>query len=91
MMGQGRGCRQGHPTSPIPVDKCVLLCLLLCWVLHYRLRRKPHDSRALVSYVEPCDDPGKKVRDEEVRQALKNIIRSLGIGIYQDGFLKLIL
>ncbi|GBO08978.1 hypothetical protein AVEN_5606-1 [Araneus ventricosus] len=37
-----------------------------------------------------CGDPGKKVRDEEVRPAVKNFLRSLGTGFYQDGFLKLI-
>ncbi|GBM56256.1 hypothetical protein AVEN_195484-1 [Araneus ventricosus] len=37
-----------------------------------------------------CDDPEKKVRDEEVRQAVKNFLPSLGTDFYQDGFLKLI-
>ncbi|GBM12784.1 hypothetical protein AVEN_147964-1 [Araneus ventricosus] len=48
LMGQDRGCRPGDPISPIPGDECALLCPLLCWVLHYRPRTKPLDSRALV-------------------------------------------
>ncbi|GBM33599.1 hypothetical protein AVEN_181843-1 [Araneus ventricosus] len=41
LMGQDRDCRQGDPISPIPGDECVLLCPLLCGVLHYRPRTKP--------------------------------------------------
>ncbi|GBL85664.1 hypothetical protein AVEN_193124-1 [Araneus ventricosus] len=35
-----------------------------------------------------CDDPEKKVRDEDVRQPVKNFLRSLGTDFYQDDFLK---
>ncbi|GBL78837.1 hypothetical protein AVEN_48831-1 [Araneus ventricosus] len=52
LMWRDRGCRQGDPVSPIPVDECVHLCPLLCGVLHYRPITKPLDSRALVSGVE---------------------------------------
>ncbi|GBM67332.1 hypothetical protein AVEN_97307-1 [Araneus ventricosus] len=37
-----------------------------------------------------CDDPEKKVRDEEARQAVKNFFSSLGTDCFQDSFLKLI-
>ncbi|GBM28603.1 hypothetical protein AVEN_72176-1 [Araneus ventricosus] len=37
-----------------------------------------------------CDDTEEKVRDEEVRQAVKNFLRSLRTDFYQDSFLKLI-
>ncbi|GBO43303.1 hypothetical protein AVEN_105787-1 [Araneus ventricosus] len=59
------------------------------------LRRHCGGLRIFVKVVQSCliacDDPEKKVRDEEVRQAAKKFIRSLGIDFYQDGFLKLIL
>ncbi|GBM71443.1 hypothetical protein AVEN_127406-1 [Araneus ventricosus] len=41
LMGQDRDCRPGNPISPITGDECVLLCPLLCGVLHYRPRTKP--------------------------------------------------
>ncbi|GBL95476.1 hypothetical protein AVEN_54089-1 [Araneus ventricosus] len=37
-----------------------------------------------------CDDPEKKLRDEEVRRAVENFLHSLGTDFHQDGFLKLI-
>ncbi|GBM67124.1 hypothetical protein AVEN_194989-1 [Araneus ventricosus] len=49
LMGQDRGCRVGYPISPISGDECVLLCPLLCGVLHYRPRTKP-----LEAYCHSC-------------------------------------
>ncbi|GBO16183.1 hypothetical protein AVEN_125790-1 [Araneus ventricosus] len=40
LMVPDRGCSPDHPISPIPGDECVLLCPLLCMVLHYRPRKK---------------------------------------------------
>ncbi|GBL94224.1 hypothetical protein AVEN_159039-1 [Araneus ventricosus] len=37
-----------------------------------------------------CDDPEKKLRDEEVRRAVENFLHSLSTDFHQDGFLKLI-
>ncbi|GBL84722.1 hypothetical protein AVEN_191164-1 [Araneus ventricosus] len=48
-MGQDRVCRPGNTISPIPGDECVLLCPLLCGVLHSRPRTKP-----LESYCHSC-------------------------------------
>ncbi|GBM93441.1 hypothetical protein AVEN_218623-1 [Araneus ventricosus] len=53
LMLQDRGCRPGDPISPIPGDECLLLCLLLCCVLHYRPSTKPLNSRALVGPYSP--------------------------------------
>ncbi|GBM41868.1 hypothetical protein AVEN_8537-1 [Araneus ventricosus] len=53
LMGQDRGCKLGDPISPIPGDECVLLCPLLCGVLHYRPRTKLVDSRAMVRPYSP--------------------------------------
>ncbi|GBM50098.1 hypothetical protein AVEN_223306-1 [Araneus ventricosus] len=47
----------------------------------------------LISGVKLCTHvscPEKKARDEEVRPAVKNFLRSLGTDFYQDGSLKLI-
>ncbi|GBO10881.1 hypothetical protein AVEN_227851-1 [Araneus ventricosus] len=104
LMGQDRGCRPGDRISPIPGNECVLLCLLLCGVLHYRPRTKP-----LEAYCHSCDQceilrhpsspfsciksapSGRHFRsNEEVRQPAKNFLRSLGTDSYQDGLLKLI-
>ncbi|GBM02461.1 hypothetical protein AVEN_76508-1 [Araneus ventricosus] len=106
-MGQDRGCRPGDPISPIPGDECVLLCPLLCGVLHYRSIAKPLEaychSCSLVTKVRPFRthihlfpalksalSGGHFRSNEEVRRAVKNFHRSLGIDSYQDGFLKLI-
>ncbi|GBN63245.1 hypothetical protein AVEN_74480-1 [Araneus ventricosus] len=43
-MGKDRDCRQGDPISLIPGDECVLFCPLLCGVVHYIPRRKPHQA-----------------------------------------------
>ncbi|GBN81340.1 hypothetical protein AVEN_59622-1 [Araneus ventricosus] len=48
LMGQDQGCRPSDPISPIPANECVLLCSLLCGVLHYRPGTKPLNSRALI-------------------------------------------
>ncbi|GBN75821.1 hypothetical protein AVEN_256865-1 [Araneus ventricosus] len=52
LMEQDWDCKTGQLICPIPGDECVLLCPLLYWILHYRLRTKPLDSRALVSCVQ---------------------------------------
>ncbi|GBN95379.1 hypothetical protein AVEN_144829-1 [Araneus ventricosus] len=49
LMGQDRVCMPGDPISPIPGDECVLLCPLLCGVLHYRQRTK-----TLEAYCHSC-------------------------------------
>ncbi|GBO38589.1 hypothetical protein AVEN_230537-1, partial [Araneus ventricosus] len=51
LIWQDLGCRPGDPISPISDDECVLLCPLLCGVLHYRPRTKPLNSRALVEMI----------------------------------------
>ncbi|GBL83296.1 hypothetical protein AVEN_110623-1 [Araneus ventricosus] len=53
LRGQNQGCRPGDPISPITGDECVLLCPVLCGVLHYRLRTKPLNSRTLVRPYNP--------------------------------------
>ncbi|GBN33697.1 hypothetical protein AVEN_149984-1 [Araneus ventricosus] len=53
LKGKDWGCRPGDPISPIPDDKCVLLCPLLCGFLHYRPRTKPLNSRSLVGLYSP--------------------------------------
>ncbi|GBM96179.1 hypothetical protein AVEN_249982-1 [Araneus ventricosus] len=106
-MGQDRDCRPGDRISPIPGDECVLLCPLLCGVLHYRPRTKPleaycHACSLVISmssfgiHLHPFPAlksalSGRHFRNnEEVRSAVKNLLRSLGNDFYQDGFLKLI-
>ncbi|GBL86308.1 hypothetical protein AVEN_132027-1 [Araneus ventricosus] len=49
LMLQPRNCRSGDTLSPIPCVECVLLCHLLCGVLHYRPRTKP-----LYPYCHSC-------------------------------------
>ncbi|GBM02845.1 hypothetical protein AVEN_52024-1 [Araneus ventricosus] len=44
LMGQDRGCKPSDPISPILGDEYVLLCPLLCGVLHYRPRTKPLEA-----------------------------------------------
>ncbi|GBN36978.1 hypothetical protein AVEN_159528-1 [Araneus ventricosus] len=44
LMGQYRDCTLSDPISPIPDDECVLLCPLLCGVLHHRPRTKPFEA-----------------------------------------------
>ncbi|GBO25261.1 hypothetical protein AVEN_3191-1 [Araneus ventricosus] len=41
LISQAWSCRQGDPVSPIPGDESVLLCPLLCGILHYRPGTKP--------------------------------------------------
>ncbi|GBN96403.1 hypothetical protein AVEN_19362-1 [Araneus ventricosus] len=53
LMGQDRGCRPGDTISLIPGNECVLLCPLLCWVLHYCPRTKPLNTRAQVGPYRP--------------------------------------
>ncbi|GBL82221.1 hypothetical protein AVEN_252408-1 [Araneus ventricosus] len=53
LMRQDRGCRPGDPISLVQDDECVLLCPLLCEVLHYCPRTKPFNSRALVGPYNP--------------------------------------
>ncbi|GBN03399.1 hypothetical protein AVEN_228765-1 [Araneus ventricosus] len=103
-MGQDRICRPGDPISPIPGDECVLLCLLLCGIMRYRPRTKAFESScSLVISVRSFGThlhifpalksalSGRHFRsNEEVQQAVKNLLRSLGTDFYQDGFLKLI-
>ncbi|GBL95596.1 hypothetical protein AVEN_24807-1 [Araneus ventricosus] len=55
LMVQDLVCSSGDPISPIPGDECVLLCPLLCGVLHYRPKTKPINSRALVGTNDPSD------------------------------------
>ncbi|GBN12328.1 hypothetical protein AVEN_250728-1 [Araneus ventricosus] len=43
-MGHDRGCMLDDRISPIPGDEYVLLCPLLCGVLHYRPKTKPFEA-----------------------------------------------
>ncbi|GBN43296.1 hypothetical protein AVEN_89365-1 [Araneus ventricosus] len=49
VIGQDRGCRPGDSISSILGDECVLMCPLLCGVLHYRPRTK-----TLEAYCHSC-------------------------------------
>ncbi|GBO09366.1 hypothetical protein AVEN_95016-1 [Araneus ventricosus] len=51
LMGQDRVCRPGDPISPIPGDKCVLLCHLLSGVLYYRPRANPSRLFAILAFL----------------------------------------
>ncbi|GBN20553.1 hypothetical protein AVEN_66599-1 [Araneus ventricosus] len=43
-MEQDRGCRPGDSISPLLGNECVLLCPLLCGILHYDPRTKPFEA-----------------------------------------------
>ncbi|GBN55240.1 hypothetical protein AVEN_226443-1 [Araneus ventricosus] len=51
LMGQDSGCRAGDSISPIPSDECVLLCILLCGVLHYRPRTNSSKLIAILAVL----------------------------------------
>ncbi|GBN16800.1 hypothetical protein AVEN_218463-1 [Araneus ventricosus] len=103
-MLKDRDYRLSDPISSIPGEECVLLCPLLCGVLHHRPRTKPLEaychSCSLVINVGSFGThllsalksalSGRHFRsNEEVQQAVKNFLRSLGTEFYQDAFLKL--
>ncbi|GBM38774.1 hypothetical protein AVEN_210512-1 [Araneus ventricosus] len=94
LMVQDQDCRPCEPISPIPVDECALLCLLLCGTMHYRPRTKPigvycHFCSLVISvrsfgthlHLFPASKAalsGKK--------AVKKILLSLCTDFYQNGF-----
>ncbi|GBM18754.1 hypothetical protein AVEN_44312-1 [Araneus ventricosus] len=51
LMGQDRGCRPADSISPMLGDECVLLCPLLCGVLHYRPRTNPSRLIAILAVL----------------------------------------
>ncbi|GBM34259.1 hypothetical protein AVEN_60597-1 [Araneus ventricosus] len=88
-----RGYRPGDPISPIPGEECVLFCLLLDGVLHYRPRTKPLVPFGTHLFLFPTLKSALSGRhfqsNEGVRQAVKNFLRPLSTDFYQAGFFKL--
>ncbi|GBL93454.1 hypothetical protein AVEN_59660-1 [Araneus ventricosus] len=106
LMGQDWGCMPGDLVSPIQGDECVLLCPCCvgsCFIVQEQNLEAYYHSCSLVISVRSFGThlhifpalksalSGRHFRsNEEVRQAVKNFLRSLSTDFYQDGFFELI-